>query len=72
MLESTHRVCKDVFDPASGDKLLSVGQEVKAIDLGDHYFVWTMPFSPTRKPVQLKRWVVTQSLEPLQAAFSDA
>jgi hypothetical protein len=67
MLQPTHCVSKDVFDPASGRKALVAGQHVKVVDLGDHFYVWPVPYDATTKPVTMQPWLVRQNLQPLAA-----
>lgn len=61
-MEATHRVIRDVFDPSTGEKQLAAGQQVKAIDFGDHYYVWPLPYNGLAKPVTLTPWMVNRSL----------
>jgi hypothetical protein len=66
-MEATHQVTQDVFDPATGEKRLVAGQRVKAINLGDHYYVWQVPMNALAGPVSLEPWMVSRSLMPIDS-----
>ncbi len=66
-MEATHLVTMDVFDPSTGEKRLSAGQQVKVIDLGDHYYVWQIPHNALVKPFSMAPWMVSRSLSPIAA-----
>ena len=64
-MEATHTVTRDVFDPTTGEKRLTTGEQVKAIDLGDHYYVWQVPYNALAKPFSMEPWMVSRSLSPV-------
>lgn len=65
-MEPTHQVTRDVFDPRTGEKCLSSGTRVKAVNLGDQFFVWQIPYDALSKPVALEPWMVSRSLAPIE------
>jgi hypothetical protein len=66
MLQATHAVSKDVIDPVSGQRCLCAGQRVKVVSLGDHAYVWAVPFDATTRPVSIQHWLVSLNLVPLE------
>lgn len=66
-MEATHDVTRDVFDPSTGEKRLSAGQQVKAVDLGDQFYVWQVPYDHLARPVTMTPWLVSSSLRPIRS-----
>ena len=64
-MKATHQVTRDVFDPATGQKRLSAGEQVKAIDFGDHFYIWQVPYDALAKPFSIEPWMASRSLSPI-------